>query len=257
MAETTTALEAQQVGVRRGAHVLLADVSFQADFGTLLAVTGPNGAGKSTLVKTLVGLLPHTGTVRVGGVEIASLEPEARARTVAYVPQRSSMMASIAVRDVVAQARYAHRSRFGRADPNDTAVMRALEQTELTPFARRAFDTLSGGEQRRVLLARALATEAKLLVFDEPTSGLDVAYALRFFELARRLKTEGYALVCVLHELSDARRYADKALLLAQGESVGFGAATQVLSTENIARVYGVHVHERAELGFSLDGELR
>jgi iron complex transport system ATP-binding protein len=251
------ALYAERVGVMRGARVLLEDISLHTDYGTLLAITGPNGAGKSTLVKALVGLLPHAGAVRVGGVEIATLKPDERARTVAYVPQRSSMMASIAVRDVVAQARYAHRSRFGRTDPNDAAVTRALEQTELTPFARRAFDTLSGGEQRRVLLARALATQAKLLVFDEPTSGLDIAHALRFFELARRLKAEGYALVCVLHELGDALRHADRALLLAHGKSAGFGAASEVLAADNISRVYGVHVHDRAELGFSLDGELR
>jgi iron complex transport system ATP-binding protein len=251
------AVEAHHVGVRRGARALLEDVSFQADHGALLAITGPNGAGKSTLVKALVGLLPHSGTVRVGGVEIASLKPEQRARAIAYVPQRASMMASIAVYDVVAQARYAHRSRFGRADPNDAAVTRALDQTELTPFARRAFDTLSGGEQRRVLLARALATEAKLLVFDEPTSGLDIAYALRFFGLANQLKAEGYALVCVLHELNDAVRHADRALLLDQGRSAAFGAVREVLSADNIARVYGVHVHDRAELGFTLDGRLR
>lgn len=257
MGEPTSALEAHRVGVRRGSHVLLEDVSFQADYGALVAITGPNGAGKSTLVKTLVGLLPHAGAVRVGGVEIATLEPEERARSIAYVPQRSSMMASIAVHDVVAQARYAHRPRFGRATPNDAAVGRALDQTELTAFARRAFDTLSGGEQRRVLLARALATEAKLLIFDEPTSGLDIAYALRFFELATRLKADGYALVCVLHELSDALRHADQVLLLAQGKSVAFGAAREILSADNIARVYGVHVHERAELGFSLDGKPR
>jgi iron complex transport system ATP-binding protein len=250
------ALRVEQLGVRRGARVLLEDVSLRAEYGELLAITGPNGAGKSTLIKAMVGLLPHTGTVQIRDAEIATLKPEDRARAVAYVPQRSSIMASIAVRDVIAQARYAHRDRFGRAAP-DSAVEAALEQTELSAFARRAFDTLSGGEQRRVLLARALATEAKILVFDEPTASLDIAYGLRFFELAGLLKNKGYALICVLHELSDALRHADHALLLDHGRTASFGAVRDVLTAANIERVYGVHAHENAELGFSLHGELR
>jgi iron complex transport system ATP-binding protein len=250
------ALRAEQLGVRRGERVLLENVSLHAEYGELLAITGPNGAGKSTLIKALVGLVPHTGVVQIRGAEIASLRPEERARAVAYVPQRSSIMASIAVRDVVAQARYAHRARFGRA-ANDAAVEAALEQAGLTTFARRAYDTLSGGEQRRVLLARALASEAKIVLFDEPTSSLDIAYGLRFFELASQLRTKGYALVCVLHELSDALRHADRALLLERGTSEGFGPVREVLTPANIQRVYGVHTHEKAEPGYSLDGELR
>jgi iron complex transport system ATP-binding protein len=249
------ALRVEGLGVTRGGRALLEGISLHAEYGTLLAITGPNGAGKSTLIKALVGLLPHTGEVRIGNAEIAALEPAERARTVAYIPQRSSIMASIAVRDVVAQARYAHRTRFGRANPADQAVARALEQTDLTALARRAFDTLSGGEQRRVLLARALATEARILLFDEPTSGLDIAHGLRFFELADRLKAEGFALVCVLHALDDALRHADAALLLSAGKSVSFGAVSAVLSAEHIAQVYGVRMFERAGLGFSLAGK--
>jgi iron complex transport system ATP-binding protein len=251
------ALRADRLGVRRGDRVLLEGVSLHADYGELLAITGPNGAGKSTLIKALVGLVPHTGAVQIRGAEIAELEPEERARAVAYVPQRSSIMASIAVRDVVAQARYAHRRRFGRASPNDAAVESALEQTALKPLERRAYDTLSGGEQRRVLLARALATEAKIMLFDEPTSSLDIAYGLRFFELTTQLRAKGYALICVLHELSDALRHADRALLLDRGTGVGFGPVREVLTPANIQRVYGVHTHENAELGYSLDGRLR
>jgi iron complex transport system ATP-binding protein len=249
------ALQADRLTVERAGRKLLDDVSLRADHGTLVAIAGPNGAGKTTLVKTLVGLTPHTGTIKVDGAEIAKLSVAERARAIAYIPQRSSLMSSIAVRDVVAQARYAHRTRFGFTDPNDSAVRHALERTELDALANRAFDTLSGGEQRRVLLARALASEARILVFDEPTSSLDIAHALRFFELAKRLKGEGFALVCVLHDLSDALRHADRVLLLEAGRSVGFGPAAEVLSADNIARVYGVRVHEHAALGFSLDRE--
>lgn len=251
------ALRASALGVARGQLALLEDVSLHVDHGSLLAITGPNGAGKTTLIKALVGLLPYTGAVRIGSTELGSLTPAERARAVAYIPQRSSTLASIAVCDVVAQARYAHRTRFGRAKPSDPAVTRALEQTELSALSQRAFDTLSGGEQRRVLLARALATDARILLFDEPTSGLDIAHALRFFELAARLRADGFALVCVLHELDDALRHADVALLLSAGKSVSFGPVSQVLSAEHIARVYGVRMFERAGIGYSLDGEPR
>jgi iron complex transport system ATP-binding protein len=251
------ALRAEALGVKRAGRALLEDVSLCANYGAMLAITGPNGAGKSTLIKALVGVLPYAGSVFVNGADLSTLDAAQRARTIAYIPQRSSIMAAVSVRDVVAQARYAHRTRFGRSDPNDPAVTRALERTELQALALRKFDTLSGGEQRRVLLARALATEARILVFDEPTAGLDVAYALRFFELAKALKADRFALVCVLHELGDARRHADEALLLHAGASVAFGRATDALTESNIARVYDVHSHERAALGFSLDGEWR
>jgi iron complex transport system ATP-binding protein len=253
----TEALRVDRLGVRRGGQTLLEAVSLHVDSGSLLAITGPNGAGKSTLVKAIVGLLPHTGDVSIGDRRVAALTPSERARAVAYIPQRSSSMRSIAVKDVVAQARYAHRTRFGRSVPNDRAVARALEQTDLTAFSSRAFDTLSGGEQRRVLLARALATEARVLVFDEPTAGLDIAHALRFFQLARDLKAQGFTLICVLHDLGDALRQADSALLLADGRTIDFGEVLQVLRAENIARVYGVTVAERPALSFSLDRESR
>lgn len=249
------ALEARELAVRIGAATLLDNVSFDVTYGSLRAVVGPNGAGKSTLIKSLLGLVPHTGRVLVDGSELAQLSAADRARTIAYVPQRSSLATGIPVRDVVAQARYAYRSRFGLTDPNDAAVTRAIEQTGLEPFARRAYDTLSGGEQRRVLIARALATGAKVLLFDEPTAGLDIAYALRFFELTRGLKAGGYAIVCVLHDLAEAKRHADRVLLLSAGRTVADGPAADVLSEANIVKVYGVHSHEAAAVGFSLDGQ--
>jgi iron complex transport system ATP-binding protein len=198
--------------------------------------------------------VPSSGAIALEGAALASLTAAERARALAYVPQRAATLAGVAVRDVVAQARYAHRGRLRRVDPHDPAVESALELTELRSFERRSFDTLSGGEQRMVLLARALATGARILLFDEPTAGLDVAHVLRFFALAQRLKSEDRAVVCVLHDLGDVRRYADHALLLERGHTVAFGAADSVLSAEHIGRVYGVHTHEHAAVGFSLDG---
>jgi iron complex transport system ATP-binding protein len=240
-------LSARDLTVHSGQRVLLEAVSLAVDCGELLAIVGPNGAGKSTLLKALLGLMAHTGSVELGGVPAQQLSAAERARTLAYVPQRSSLTAALAVRDVVAQARYAR----GETRPDLTEV---LEQTELTALAQRSFVTLSGGEQRRVLIARALATGARTLLLDEPTAGLDIAHVLRFYRLAARLKASGHALVCVLHDLVDVQRYADRALLLAAGRVVSVGPVTAVLSAANIAHVYGVQTHAQAALGFSLDG---
>jgi iron complex transport system ATP-binding protein len=248
------ALRAEQLTVRWGERIAVDGVSFHVDYGQLLAIAGPNAAGKTTLLKALLGLVPSGGQVNVAGRELSQLSAAERARTLAYIPQRSAGMPGVSVLDVVAQARYAHRAGFAAAAADDSAVASALEHTELTALASRAFDTLSGGEQRRVLIARALATGARVLLFDEPTAGLDIAQVLRFFRLSERLRAEGHALISVLHDLGAVRRHADAALLLAAGRSLQFGSTASVLASEHIARVYGVHVHENVALDFSLEG---
>jgi iron complex transport system ATP-binding protein len=252
----TDALCANQVGVERGKRLLLREVTFSAQYGELLAVVGPNGAGKSTLLRALLGLGPHTGSVHIAGGPLERMTPRARARAVGYVPQRSELTAGISVHDVVAQARYAgHGGFLGFGERQDDVVERALARVGLAPLAERAFDTLSGGEQRRVLTARALASEARVLLLDEPTAGLDVAHVLRFFALLHELRRDGYALVCVLHDLSDVLRHADRALLLHQGRAVACGPSAEVLTPACIREVYGVHSHAGAALGFSLHGD--
>jgi len=251
------ALRAEQLSVHWDQRAAVDAVSLHVDYGQLLAIAGPNAAGKSTLLKALLGLVPSSGTVSVAGAQLSQLSAAERARTLAYIPQRSATMPGVSVLDVVSQARYAHRTqraRLGAAPSHASAVASALEHAELSQLAERAFDTLSGGEQRRVLIARALATGARVLLFDEPTAGLDIAQVLRFFRLTERLRAEGHALISVLHDLGDVRRHADTALLLDAGRCVQFGSAASVLSSEHIARVYGVHVHESVALDFSLEG---
>jgi iron complex transport system ATP-binding protein len=249
------ALQATDVSVHRGPREVVTDVSLTAHYGALLAIVGPNGAGKTTLLKALAGLLPRTGSVRVAGAALDGLSAAERARSLAYVPQRSLMADGVSVCDVVAQARYAHRGAFpGFGRGVDPVVQQALARTQLEPLARRAFDTLSGGEQRRVLTARALATQARVLLLDEPSAGLDVAHALRLFQLLAELRAEGYALICVLHDLDEVRRYADSTLLLHHGRCLAQGPSAELLRAERLREVYGVFAHENVGLGFSLDG---
>src|SRR4051812_3813585 len=208
-------LVAENVSVLRGDKQVVSGVSLQASAGEVLAVLGPNGAGKSSLLRALAGLLPFSGSVRLDGVEYSSLAPRERARRLAFVPQQTALRSALPVRDVVAQGRYMHRSAFGASGAHDReAVARALEVCDIAGFADRAFTTLSFGEQRRVLIARALATGARIVCLDEPTASLDVHHVLRLHTLLRRLASEGFTIIAVLHPLDDALRHADRALLL-------------------------------------------
>lgn len=250
------ALTVESLTVRIAGRTLVNDVSLRAKQGQLLAVVGPNGAGKSTMLKALAGLTPHEGRVQLPQGESMALSFAQRARAIGYVPQRSNMAVGVSVYDVVAQARFAHGTGFlpSFMRRRDEHVERALARTDVSHLARRTFDTLSGGEQRRVLTARALASQARLLLLDEPTAGLDVGQVLRFFQLLSELRSEGYALVCVLHDLSDVQRHADRTLLLSRGRCVAQGDTREVLSGAHLTEVYGVHAHENSALGFSLAG---
>jgi iron complex transport system ATP-binding protein len=207
MTSEPIALRAERLSVQRGQHAIVQEVSLDAHYGALLAIAGPNGAGKSTLLKALLGLLPSRGEIYVAGRALAELSNTERARSLAYIPQHASVMLGVSVLDVIASARYAHRDRLGRIDREDPAILRAIERTQLTELAPRSFDSLSGGEQRMVLLARALATDARVLLFDEPTAGLDIAHVLAFFRIVKELAAQGHAVLCVLHDLTDVQRY--------------------------------------------------
>lgn len=248
------ALTATQISVHHGGRATLRGVSLRARYQEALAIVGPNGAGKSTLLRAIAGLIAHAGEVQIDGRARKDLTPAERARSIGYVPQRSALANGVQVYDVVAQARYAHRRGTGLSALGDASVEHALEQTGLGELRTRLYDTLSGGEQRRVLIARALASGARILLLDEPTAGLDVAHVLRFYLLLTRLRADGYCLVCVLHDLTDARRYVDTTLLLEAGRAVAFGPTERVLQQAHVRAVYGVHTHENAALGFSLDG---
>jgi iron complex transport system ATP-binding protein len=247
------AVEARALSVERGGRSILSDVSFAAAAGTVAAVIGPNGAGKSTLLKVLAGLLPHGGQVKLDGGDAAALDRRARARKVAYVPQHSALEAALPVRAVVAQGRFAHLDLFGRgSSADDEAVERALALTGASRLADRLFNRLSYGERRLVLLARALATGAPLLLLDEPTAALDVRNALDLLSMLRRLADGGACVVVVLHQLQEAASHCDRALLLAEGRTVAEGPAGEVIAQAHVRRVYGVDLVPAAHFGYRL-----
>jgi iron complex transport system ATP-binding protein len=248
-------LEARGLSVVRDGREVLRDVSFSAEPGSVLAVVGPNGAGKSTLLKVIAGLLPHRGEVRIDGADVALLDRRARARLVAYVPQHSALEAALPVREVVAQGRFAHREPWrGPSAADEEAITRALGLTDAARLADRPFNKLSYGERRLVLLARALATGARLLLLDEPTAALDVRHALDLLSVLRRLAEgeDGACVVVVLHQLQEAVSHCDRALLLAEGRAVASGPVAEVVAAGPVREVYGVELVPSAHFGYRL-----
>lgn len=249
---TTPVLSASELRVQRGARTVLDHFQLSAALGGVYALTGPNGAGKSSALKALAGLLPCSGQLRVSGRELRELSPRERARQIAYVPQQSLLQSGISVREVVLQGRYAHDPVWPRRHKHSEQLERAMTQTDVLELADRPWNQLSGGEQRRVLLARALATEAPVILLDEPTSSLDVAHALQLLEQLRQLAAQGRCVIAVLHDLAQVAQYADFSLLLHHGSTIAAGPTSQVVTSENIRRVYGVELVPNSALGYRL-----
>ena len=249
------ALVARALQVRRGDRLVLRDFDFAATRGSVHALCGPNGAGKTTALKALAGLLPSDGAIEVLGRPLTHWSRRERAQRLAYVPQQSLLQSGIAVREVVAQGRYAHDPAWPRRHQRQAAVEHALRATDVLELAERPWNELSGGEQRRVLLARALATEAPIILLDEPTAALDVSHALQFLELLHGLTRQGRCIVVVLHDLEQVRRYADHALVLHRGRTLASGPTSDVIAPQVVREAYGVELVPGGGFGYRLAKE--
>lgn len=248
-----SSLIANDVVVRRGRREVVSRVSVAVESGSILAVVGPNGAGKSTLLRALLGLQPSEGRIEVDGTPLEALDVRARARKLGYVPQQSRLASPLLVESVVAQGRLAHGHGSHALSARDReAVDATLDRVGLLGFRDRPFPSLSLGEQRRVLVARALATSARILLLDEPDAFLDVAQALSLFALLRSLRDEGYALLVVLHGLDEARKSTDRALVLVEGRTLASGPTRETLRADVVREAFGVDLVEGGALGFAL-----
>jgi iron complex transport system ATP-binding protein len=234
-------LTAHGVTVRLGGTAIVRDASLALSAGELVALVGPNGAGKTTLMRALAGLVPADGAIALTGKPLASLNPRERARAIAYLPQGHIFHWPMTVESVVALGRAPHADAFSSVSPDDrAAIAHALATTETTIFAQRAVTTLSGGEKARVALARALATQAPVLLADEPTAALDPRHQLIVMELLRAAANGGNAILAIMHDLTLAARFADRVLVMNEGRIVANGAPAEALAPERLASVFGI-----------------
>ncbi len=222
------------------ARVIGRGLDLALERGEVLCVLGPNGAGKTTLFRTLLGLLPPLGgTVQVDGRDLATLARAEIAREVAYVPQASASYFDFTLAEVVEMGRAAHLGTFGRPARRDRdAAFAALERMGIASLAQRPVGRVSGGERQLALIARALATDARMLIMDEPTANLDFGNQARVLDEVSRLCASGIGVLFCTHDPDHAFRIADRALLLDSGRSLGLGPVEQVLDSESLSRLY-------------------
>ena len=240
-----TTLQLQSISASYDTHPTLRNISLTVAGGEVLALAGPNGAGKSTLIRVISGVLPAAaGEVRLDGADLLRLPPSQMARRVAVVPQMIHVPEAYTVSEIVMMGRTPHLSLWAGESRHDCevawAAMRAAHVQELS---ERRVGELSGGEQQRVVLARALAQEPRVLLLDEPTAHLDLKHQVGVLELVRALARErNLAVLMTLHDLNQASLYADRVALLQHGEIVAQGTAQDVFTSELLSRVYGVAV---------------
>ncbi len=236
-------LEVSTLSVAYGSRTVLHDISFDLPPGEILAVIGPNGAGKTTLIRALTGISPlSSGQISVQGRRLNQLSVAERARWIAVVPQARNLPPAFSAWETVLLGRTPHLNWLGQVSERDEAIARqAMQRTQTLELAARPVGELSGGEQQRLLLARALAQAAPILLLDEPTSHLDLQFQLALLDQVRSLATEEkLSVLVVLHDLNLAARYADRVALLVHGELRALGPAHDVLTPELLSPVYHV-----------------
>ncbi len=239
-----SALAASSVAVALGGNPVLRDVNARFERGKITALLGPNGAGKSTLLACLAGLrVPDSGHIELDGVGVTRMDRRERARRIGFLPQTPKVHWDIDVTTLVGLGRLPHRGRFAETGVDAEAVKRAMHDTDVTQFAQRTANQLSGGERARVLLARVLAGEPEWLLADEPLASLDPAHQLDVLDLMRTVASRGTGVVLVMHDLSHAARAADDVLLLRDGSIVKQGATDSVIDTELLRRTFDIEAH--------------
>ncbi len=232
------------LAVKLGKRTVLRDVSAHFKPGRVTAILGPNGAGKSTLVKAAAALVDRSaGSIRLDAHDVQAMDPRGRARAIGYLPQDATVHWNIVARDVVALGRMPHLGVHAAPSAEDRAIVdRAMHDTETIHLANRPVGELSGGERARVLLARIFAGEPRWLLADEPLASLDPSHQIDLLARLRTYAGGGVGVVIVLHDLVQAQRAADDALLIADGRVVAFGPVADVLTPDTLAQVFGVRV---------------
>ncbi|MFO7760268.1 MAG: ABC transporter ATP-binding protein [Thermodesulfobacteriota bacterium] len=236
-------LEVEKLSFKYKKKEVLREINLQVRPGELLSIAGPNGSGKTTLLRCLLNILrPFKGRIMADGLELDRLSPLQRARQLSYVPQDSPFKFPVTVFDMVLMGRRPYLG-WRPSEKDLRKVSEMLELMAIEHLCMQEFDRLSGGQQQKVLLARAFVQEAGYILLDEPTSSLDLRHQLETMDLLQQMVREkGTGTVVAIHDLNLARRYSDQVVFMDQGSIFSFGSPDEVMTPETIGRVYGVRV---------------
>lgn len=237
-------LRLDDICLARNGQAIIANAGLHVPGGTMLAILGPNGAGKTSLLQIAAGLVsPDSGSVVFGdGADFANVT--LRARRIAYLPQSAEIVWPMACRDIVALGRLPHQTGLRLRDEDALAIEAAMVACAADCFADRPIDTLSGGEQARVMLARLLATQADILLLDEPLQSLDPAAQMAMLDVLQRQARNGRSVVVIMHDINLARHYCDHAVLMKQGRIEAAGPVDEVLSATRLGTIFGIDYAE-------------
>ena len=237
-------LTAEHVRFSYGQRAVLKDVSFTAQGGELLSILGPNGVGKSTLFRCILDTLrDYSGRISIDGEDLRNMAPRELAKRVAYIPQSSYPAFNYSVLDMVLMGTSVRAGAFSPPRPREEAVaLDALDRLGIADFAGRDYTRISGGERQLVLIARALAQRAPVLLMDEPTANLDYGNQIRVLTCIRNLAEEGYAVVQTTHNPEQAYQFSHRILAMKDGAALAFGAPKEVLTAQLIRDLYGIDV---------------
>lgn len=221
---------------------ILKGITAEVQKGQFIALIGPNGSGKSTLIKTACGLIPPScGNVFIQEMNVSAASVRDRAKRIAYLSQSREAAPGMLVSDVVALGRIPFRGRLGRVNEwGQLAIHKARDRARIEDFWDRKYETLSGGEQARVQLARALAVEASVLFLDEPLAALDPYYQLIMMDILKDTVADGHTVIAALHDLGLAHHFADRIWVMHEGELVADGLPDEVMQADIYGSVFGI-----------------
>lgn len=232
-------IKTQNIDVVIDNNNILKDINIEVDNKEVIGIIGPNGSGKSTLLKCIYRLLkPNAGLVKFDDVDIKNISIKESSKKVAVLSQHNNYDFDFTVKDIVLMGRSPHKKFMERDNKNDYDLVNdALRKVDMINFKDRSFQSLSGGEQQRVILARALVQQPKCLILDEPTNHLDIKYQLQLMRIVKSLNIE---VIAAIHDLNIAAMYCDKIYVLKAGKIIQYGTPKEVLTPQLIKDVYEV-----------------
>lgn len=236
------AIELENIRFRYEQNDVLTNISVNINSGEILGIIGPNGAGKTTLVKLIAGLLkPNSGTIKIFGERLDALSLNKRAKLLSYVPQENFFYFNFSVLDIVLMGRHPYLKPMERPQKSDIEkAFEALKFTAAIELKDRNIMEISSGERQRVVLARALASDPKILLLDEPTSYLDITHQIDIIKILKKLNQQGLTIIFLSHDINLTNLVCNRILLLHHGKIVACDEPSKVMVSELIQKVYGI-----------------